>query len=97
MAKIDKSDVEHVAKLARIEVSEAEKEEFTQELSGILDYVSELEGTPTGDDIEPIAQISGLENVIREDKIEPSCNRDLMLENAQEKKDGFIKVKKIFE
>ena len=96
MAKITKTDVEHVAKLARIEISKDEKEEFTQELSGILDYVSELESAPT-EGIESISQISGLENVVREDKIEPSSDRDLMLENAPEKKDGFIKVKKVFE
>lgn len=96
MAKITKSDVEHVAQLARIEISEKEKEEFTQELSAILDYVSELESAPT-EGIEQISQISGLENVVREDKIEPSFDRDLMLENAPDKKDWFIKVKKIFE
>lgn len=95
MAKITKTDVEHVAKLARIEISEKEKEAFTQELSGILDYVSELETAPT-ENIEPISQISGLENVVREDKIEASCDRDLMLENAPEKEKGFIKVKKVF-
>ena len=61
-----------------------------------MDYVSELESAPT-EGIEPISQITGLENIVREDTIEESSDRDLMLKNTPEKKDGFIKVRKVFE
>lgn len=89
-------DVEHVGKLARIRIQEKEIGKFTQELGAILDYVDELESAPT-EGIEPISQISDLKDIAREDEIEESFNRDLMLENAPEQKDDFIKVRKIFE
>lgn len=96
MSNISKKDVEHVAKLSRLELSEEEKSQYTQELGAILDYVDELNSAPT-EGIEPISQISGLKNIAREDKITESSDRDLILENAPDKKDGFIKVKKVFE
>lgn len=96
MAKISKEDIKHVAELARLEISEKEIPKFTQELGAILDYVSELGQAPTKD-VEPISQISNLENITRDDKITKSLPREDLLENAPDQKDGFIKVKKIFE
>lgn len=96
MSKIDKAQVEHVAKLSRIKLTEEEKEKFTQELGAILDYVAELESAPT-EGIEPISQIAGLKNIAREDEIQESLPNEKALENAPEKQDDYIKVKKIFE
>jgi len=96
MAKISKQNVEHVAKLSRLKLSDEEKAEFTQELGAILEYVAELDSAPT-ENVEPISQISDLKNIAREDEIAESFNRDLMLENVPDQKDGFIKVKKVFE
>ncbi len=93
---ISKSDVEHVAKLARIKISEEETANLTEDLGKILNYVEELESAPT-EGVIPVAQISNLENIAREDEIASSLLIDKVLENAPEKQDNFIKVKKIFD
>ncbi|KKQ73187.1 MAG: Aspartyl/glutamyl-tRNA(Asn/Gln) amidotransferase subunit C [Berkelbacteria bacterium GW2011_GWB1_38_5] len=96
MAHISKQDVEHVAKLSRLKLSDEETAEYTQELGAILDYVDELDSAPT-EGVEPISQISGLKNIAREDEVTESLPTEKVLENAPDKKDNFIKVKKIFE
>lgn len=88
-------EVEHVAQLARIEINKQEKEKYTEDLSAIIDYVTELENAPT-QNIESISQISGLSNIARTDEIVPSLSNEKVLLNAPEKQDGFIKVKKVF-
>lgn len=96
MSKITKDEVEHVAELGRIELEAEKKEKFTQELSDIISHVEDLESAPT-ENIKPISQISNLENVTREDKIEAGLSISQVLQNAPDKKDNFIKVKQIFE
>jgi len=96
MSKITNQDVEHIAQLARIELSEKEKPVFGEKLGEILNYVDELNGAPTNK-VVSISQIIGLENVARSDEVTNPEIRDLMLENAPETKDGFIKVGKVFE
>ncbi|OGD56245.1 asparaginyl/glutamyl-tRNA amidotransferase subunit C [Candidatus Berkelbacteria bacterium RBG_13_40_8] len=93
---ISKEDVEHVAKLARIKISEEEKKKFTEDLGKILNYVEELESAPT-EGVIPVAQISGLDNIAREDEITESLPNEKVLQNAPEKQDNFIRVKKVFE
>lgn len=94
--KLAKSDVEHVAQLARIDLRDAEKEKYTKELSQILNYVEELDKAPT-ENIESIEQISNLENIVRDDKIAESLSNEEALKNAPDKENGFIKTKKVFE
>lgn len=96
LERLSRGDVEHVAKLARIKVSEEEKENLTEDLGKILNYVEELESAPT-EGVIPIAQISNLENIARDDTIVPSLSNEKVLENAPEKDGKFIKVKKVFE
>lgn len=96
MSKITKDEVAHVAVLGRIEIENEKKEKFTSELSVIISHVEDLESAPT-EDIKPIAQISNLENVVREDKIVAGLPIDKILQNAPDKKDNFIKTKKVFE
>ena len=96
MAKISKEEVEHIAKLARIELKDNGKEKFQKELSSILEFVSQLQKVDTKD-IIPISQVTGLDNVLEKDNIKPSPKREKLLKNAPEKQDGFIKVKKVFE
>ena len=96
MEKISKDDIEHVGKLARLRIEENQIAKFTQEIGAILDYVAELESAPTKG-IEPISQISGLKDIAREDEIQKSILTEEALENAPQKENGFIKVKKIFE
>lgn len=93
---LKKEDVEHVAKLSRLELDESKKEKFQKELSEILTYVEDLSSAPT-EDIAAIEQISGLDNVSREDKIVESLPIEKVLQNAPEKESNFIKTKKVFE
>lgn len=94
MAKITKEQVEHVAKLSRLELSEKELEKYTREFSEILGYVEKLNSVDTKD-VEAINQISGLENISRDDSIQKSLSVEEILSNAPEKQDGFFKVKKV--
>lgn len=94
--ELSKDDVEHVAQLARIELTDSEKEKYSQELSAIIDYVSELDEAPTTD-VETIEQIVNLKNITRDDKVKPSLANKEVLANAPQKEDGFIKTKKILE
>ncbi len=94
--KLSKKQVEHIATLCRIKLSEKEKEKFKTELSSILDFVEQLNKVDvTG--IEPTAQITGLKNVKRLDKVKPFAKPDKLIEQAPEKKDRFVKVKQVIE
>jgi len=92
--KITKKDVENVAKLARLEITEIEKEAFTQQLSGILSYVEKLNALKTAG-VEPTATVPGQANVFREDKSRPSLPVEKAMANAPESSDGFFVVPKI--
>ena len=94
--KITLQDVEQVAKLARLEVSPAEKEAFAKQLSQILTHVEKLKQYDTTG-IEPTATVLGQVNVFREDIVQPSLPVEKALANAPEREaDGFA-VPKIIE
>jgi aspartyl-tRNA(Asn)/glutamyl-tRNA(Gln) amidotransferase subunit C len=87
--EITKQDVEKVAKLARLEVSPAEKEAFANQLSQILTHMETLKQYDT-DGIEPTAAVLGQVNVFRDDEIRPSLSVEKALANAPEREaDGF--------
>ena len=92
--RITRQDVEHVAKLARLEITETEKETFAQQLSDILTYVEKLNTLKT-EGVEPTATVLGQTNVFREDKARPSLPVEKALANAPERTDGFFVVPKI--
>ena len=94
--KISKQEVEHVAKLARLELSEQEKEKLTDQLSNILTYVEKLNELNTAS-IEPTAHVLDIKNVMRDDVGRPSLTQDRALANAPEKAVGHYKVPKIIE
>jgi aspartyl-tRNA(Asn)/glutamyl-tRNA(Gln) amidotransferase subunit C len=90
-AVIDREQVLHVAKLARLRLSEAEVETMADELSGILAHVDrisqmDLEG------VEPTSHVVALENVLRPDQPRPSWPRDVVLAQAPEPVDGAFRV-----
>lgn len=89
-------DVEHVAKLARLELTEEEKQKFTHQLSNIIDYFNQLNEVDTKD-IEPMAHPVPFYNVMREDKVSLTYNRAELLANAPDEEDGYFKVPKINE
>ncbi len=87
-------EVEHVALLARLSLSEDEKIRFGEQLSSILNYADNLNLLPT-DDVEPLTHILTVNNVFRKDEIKPSMERDEMLANAPLAEDCQYKVPKI--
>ncbi|HOZ16308.1 MAG TPA: Asp-tRNA(Asn)/Glu-tRNA(Gln) amidotransferase subunit GatC [Candidatus Portnoybacteria bacterium] len=95
---IDKKNVEHIAKLARIKLTEKEEEKFAKDLSSILDYIDKLNKVDTKN-TKPIQQITGLRDVTRKD-IATINNQDTkykILNEAPEIKDNYFKVPKILE
>jgi aspartyl-tRNA(Asn)/glutamyl-tRNA(Gln) amidotransferase subunit C len=95
---ISKEQVEHIAKLARIELTEKEKEKFATELSSILGYIDKLNQVDTLK-VEQINQVTGLENKTRNDEIrgtKPEI-RESILREAPAKKGDYFKVPKILE
>ncbi len=93
---ITKKDVEHVAKLARLALTEEEKEKYTSQFSDILDYFNQLREVNT-ENVEPMAQPVPMQNVMREDKVELPFIRDEILMNAPLEENGYFKVPKISE
>ena len=91
---ISMEEVEHVAKLARLLVSEEEKELLARQLSSILTYIGKLNEITT-EGIEPLSHVIDIKNVFREDRVRESLSQDLALSNAPEKRDGFFRVPKI--
>lgn len=92
-----KSEVQKIANLARIEITDAEAEKYSKELSNILEFVDKLNEVDT-ENIEPIAHITGAKNVMREDKVieYDAETKENIINNFPEKKDRFDKVKAVF-
>jgi len=94
---ITKKDVEYVAKLSRIEMSDQELENFTSQLDDILKYMDKLNELDT-DDIPPTSHVLDLKNVMREDKLtDKSLSNEEALSNAPDKEKGFFKVPKVID
>jgi len=88
---IDRQQVLHVAKLARLRLSEEEVERMAGELSGILDHVGRI-GELELDDVAPTSHVIDLENVLRPDEPRPSWPREVVLEQAPDPADGAFRV-----
>lgn len=95
MSKITVQDVEQIALLARLELTEKEKEKFKSELSAILSYIETIRKADTKN-VKPTAQVTGLTDVTRiDEKIPSELTREEILSNTPDKKDGYIKVKPV--
>lgn len=90
------ADVEHVARLARLNLSEDEKQLFTGQLSAILGYVEQLRELDT-EGILPTSHAVPMENAFREDSVSPSIGVDKALSNAPHRVDTFFGVPKVIE
>jgi aspartyl-tRNA(Asn)/glutamyl-tRNA(Gln) amidotransferase subunit C len=88
---ITMQDVEHVARLARLELTPEEKEKFTGQLNAILKYMDKLNELNT-DGVEPTSHVLPLVNVMREDEPRPSWPIEQVLKNAPDEEDGQFKV-----
>lgn len=90
------SDVKHIAKLAQLGLSDKEVKKFQKQLSQILDFVNQLRVVDTKK-VAPTSQVTGLENVFRDDVVEPSLSQEEVLSNAPDQHKGFFKVKAVLE
>ena len=95
MAKITKKDVEHIADLARIELTKQELGIFQKQLSSVLDYVKILESVETKR-VEPTAHVTGLKSVARNDLVADSqCQKDI-LKQVPRTEGRSVRVKAVF-
>lgn len=88
---IEREQVLHVAKLARLRLTDAEMEKMAGELSGILEHVDRI-GELELDDVPPTSHVVALENVLRPDEQRPSWPRDAVLEQAPDPAEGAFRV-----
>lgn len=91
-----KIDVSHVAKLANLPLKPEEKDKFEKQLSGILSYVEKLKEVNT-EGVETTSQVTGLENVTREDEVIPSLTQEETLSNTKSQHNGLFKVKAVLQ
>src|SRR5512146_2722440 len=94
--KITRAEVEHVAQLARLELSDAEAETFTGQMDAILAYVDKLNELDTAG-IIPTSHAVPVENAFRADEVRPSIGVDNALANAPDRVEGFFRVPKVIE
>ncbi|OGI25434.1 MAG: hypothetical protein A3J76_04075 [Candidatus Moranbacteria bacterium RBG_13_45_13] len=94
---LSKSEVQKIASLARIEITDEEAEKYSKELSDILGFVDKLNEADT-ESVEPIAHITGAKNITRQDKVVEAIieTKEDIIKNFPERKDRFDKVKAVF-
>jgi len=93
---ISDETIEYVGILAKLELSEEDKKQAKTDMGNMLDYIDKLNELDTKD-VEPMAHIFPVNNVFREDVVMNEDDRDSILLNAPEKKDGAFKVPKTVE
>ena len=93
---VSKEELYHIAKLSKLEISEEKIDEITQKISDIVDFANAL-ATVNIEGVNPTAHILDIKNVLREDKIEESFNREVILQNAPKVEGGCISVPKVVE
>jgi len=93
-SKLTPEEVRHVAKLAKLTLTEQEVKKFQNQLSEVLDYVDVLKKIDTKK-VEPTSQVTGLENIFRQDQTNQSLSAKEVLANTKEKKDGLFVIKAI--
>ena len=93
---ISDETIEYVGILAKLELSEEEKEQAKKDMANMLDYIDKLEELDTSG-VEPMSHVFPVNNVFREDVVTNEDDRDEILANAPEAKDGAFVVPKTFD
>ncbi|MDE0769061.1 MAG: Asp-tRNA(Asn)/Glu-tRNA(Gln) amidotransferase subunit GatC [Opitutaceae bacterium] len=96
MSDTEKIDIEYVAKLARIALSEEEKAKFSEQLGSILGYIEKLEELNT-EGVEPTAHPHPMENVWQEDVVSSELSVEAALQNAPKQRQNMVVVPKVVE
>lgn len=94
--KVTRETIEHVADLARLNLTEAEKESLISKMGDIISWVDKLNELDTSG-VKPMEHVIPISNVLREDKTEKSLDREKILANAPLSEDGCFKVPKVVE
>ena len=94
--KLSTSDVEYVAKLARLEITDAEKQKFTAQLNDILLYSDQLNELDTTG-VAPMSHAIAVTNAFREDRVVESLGTQKALANAPDARGEFFRVPKVIE
>ena len=94
--KLTYIEVEHIAELAKLSLTDEEKETFGKQLSAILEYAEILQSLDT-EAIPPTATVLPLQNVMAADQVRPSFPREDILANAPETENGCVRVQAILE
>jgi aspartyl-tRNA(Asn)/glutamyl-tRNA(Gln) amidotransferase subunit C len=94
--RISEGDVEHIARLARLELDPEERRRYTEQLSDILNYIDELNELDTSS-VEPTSHVIPIKNVMRDDLPQPSLPLDEALGNAPQRKGNFYRVPRIID
>ena len=92
--RITREDVAHVARLARLDVTDDEVETFTEQLAAVLDHARDVEALDT-EGVPPTAHPLPLQNVFRDDVAQPSLDRDEVLAMAPAAEEGRFRVPRI--
>lgn len=95
---LSKQEIQHIAKLARLELTDEELKKYGGQLSAVLNYIDQLKEVEVKA-VEPTAQVTGLENVLRQDVARDWNSHEVeqALADAPEKEERFIKVKRVIE
>lgn len=93
---IDRAAVDHVARLARLDLSEAERDRMSEELAKILEHAERIQALDL-DGVEPTAHAVPMRNIMRPDEVRPGLGRDEALQNAPVAEDGRFRVPRILE
>ncbi len=89
-------EVQHIAELAKLELTDAEQVRFRDQLSAVLDYAASLRTLDTSA-ISPTATVLPLRTVLRDDTVQPSLSREALLANAPETEAGCFRVPAVLE
>lgn len=93
---VSKEEIYHIAKLSKLEISEDKVDELTKKISDIVDFSNTLAQVNV-DGVKPTAHILDIKNVFKKDEVEPSYDREKILQNAPEAQGGCVSVPKVVE
>jgi len=93
--KLSKDEVQKIAKLSRLELSDKEIDQYASQLSDVFQYFEKLKDINT-DNVEITAQVTGLENVYRDDKVDQFESQSDLVKQAADNEDYLIKTKSVF-
>ena len=94
MTNISTSDIQHLASLSSLALADDEVDGLRQDLENIIGYIKQLGELDTAG-VEPTYQVTGLENIWREDEVQPGISRDELLNLAPEKQNHQVKVPQV--